>query len=1165
MKSVLKKAAALLTQTWLWSLLLVLSVALLVWWGGPLLAVNDHKFWADPVARLLSISVLILVWGLAMVFVSWRAGQHKKAMADSEEGQVQAREALDAEAARKTLRKRFKQALHTLKNTSVYKGRSERWRDELPWYVVLGPQGAGKTSLLDFSGLEFPLNKLDRSLTRDLRGTRDCEWYFAEHGVLIDTAGGYLTQGNEPVNASGWKTLLGLLRKRKRERPLNGVLVTVPVDSLMQASHDRLSGLSDQIRARLQDVHQVLRIELPVYLVLTKTDLIPGFTEFFEALTREERAQVFGATFETGQGGAALMRSECEALLVRLNSQVIARMHQERDTRRRGRMLDFPRQLSDVATQLCVFADMTFTGNRYQRASPLRGFYLTSAPHVPQPDETGAGAEHTRAMPAMLSGHAYFIHHLLSRVMFPEAQLAELDKRERRRLHWGQRFHYMAAMGVLAALGMLWAGSFSSNHGRLEQLRQLAQQWGQQQGQLSPRDDAKAVLQTLDTHYAATQVFASPLDTALYERTGLYQGAEVRERVERAYQHTLQTELMPRVIQQLEQQIRANLSNRDSLLNSLRAYLMFDVSEKRDPAWLKGWVANDWSMRYRGLTQVQNGLNQHFERLLKTPIKPVLDTALIAQARQVLRSESLATVVYRTLREQSRSLPPYSLAQHLGPQGHLFSGADYEIPGFYTRQGYQQYFSIQGVSLVSGILRDNWVLGEGSSISAMDMRKLMVELEQLYFHDYAEQWTAAVGHLGLEPFDDARDSAEQLAGMTSANSPVVHMLLAVRENTRFSTLADALPALPPAPAVGPLAGAVTVAADVAAKGAEAVSDHVPDTAKKALQRQFEPLHQLLDDNNGPAGSLLPLLAGLTDLQSQMAGLASASAPDNAAYEIARQRMSGQRDALSHLRQSAQRLPRPLDRWFNGVAENTWRLVLNDAYQFVDKRYKYELYRFYTRAIDRRYPFSAHSSSDVALNDFREFFKGQGLVEQFFDNWLKPFVAGEAGNYRLRSMDGQHLPMSAAFFEQIATAQIIRQGFFAQDPSQPQVQFTLEPYSLDSSVSRAQLRFGDQVIEYRHGPIVTTTLQWPTSINNGRTSLVLEKAAGRPLGIEKSTGPWSFFRVLDLMQVDYLSGRDVMLLQAEVGGLRANYLLTSQRTPNPFDLQVLRSFRLPAQL
>ena len=32
--------------------LLLLSIALLVWWVGPLLAVNEHKFWADATARL---------------------------------------------------------------------------------------------------------------------------------------------------------------------------------------------------------------------------------------------------------------------------------------------------------------------------------------------------------------------------------------------------------------------------------------------------------------------------------------------------------------------------------------------------------------------------------------------------------------------------------------------------------------------------------------------------------------------------------------------------------------------------------------------------------------------------------------------------------------------------------------------------------------------------------------------------------------------------------------------------------------------------------------------------------------------------------------------------------------------------------------------------------
>ena len=88
---------------------------------------------------------------------------------------------------------------------------------------------------------------------------------------------------------------------------------------------------------------------------------------------------------------------------------------------------------------------------------------------------------------------------------------------------------------------------------------------------------------------------------------------------------------------------------------------------------------------------------------------------------------------------------------------------------------------------------------------------------------------------------------------------------------------------------------------------------------------------------------------------------------------------------------------------------------------------------------------------------------------------------------------------------------------------------------------------------------------PTEAENGRTSLVMEKTVGRPVGIEKSTGPWSLFRLLDLMTVEYLSGRDVMVLKADVGGMRANYLLMSQRTPNPFDLSVLRSFRLPEQL
>ena len=240
-------------------------------------------------------------------------------------------------------------------------------------------------------------------------------------------------------------------------------------------------------------------------------------------------------------------------------------------------------------------------------------------------------------------------------------------------------------------------------------------------------------------------------------------------------------------------------------------------------------------------------------------------------------------------------------------------------------------------------------------------------------------------------------------------------------------------------------------------------------------------------------------------------------------------------------------------------------MLSDAYQFLNQRYQSDLYGFYGKAIDKRYPFSAHSTSDVALNDFREFFKEQGVADKFFDSYIKAFTSGDAGGYKLRSIDGRSLPMSRVFLEQMSQVQVIRRGFFAENPNEPQVQFKLEPYTLDPNVSRAEFRLGDQMMEYRHGPIMPVSFIWPADADDGRTSLVLEKIAGRAVGLEENTGPWSLFRLFDLMQTEYLRGRDVLVLKGNVGGLRVNYLLSSQRSPNPFDMNAIRRFRLAGQL
>ncbi|MCK9695747.1 type VI secretion system membrane subunit TssM [Pseudomonas syringae] len=1167
MKTLFKKLMTLLGSTWFWSLLLILTLAACIWMFGPLLAMADNRFWESPVVRLATISVLLLIWGLGVVFSNWRSGWQKRHAQDSHEGQELLRKAVAVEKERLELVGRFKHALRVLKDSDLYGVLGARGRNELPWYAVIGPPGSGKTSLLDFSGLDFPLDRRGRRLTHDMRSTSSCGWYFTEQAVLLDTSGRYLQQPLPEVDGSAWSTLLELLRNRHRAHPLSGVLVTLPVDTLFDEQDKRLEKIAEDVRARLDDVFHQLHVDVPVYLVLTKADSIAGFDAFFDQLSREESEQVLGTTFRQGEQGSNIdvLGKAFDALLQRLGSQVITRIHQERDSRRRGEMLEFPNQLRGIAYRLSVFVELAFSGNRYQRASQFRGFYLTRAPQVVQNDQPSDGESDTGS-PTCYSGKARFIHDLLRHVIFPEADLAVLDKTARRKIQWRQRGMCCAALLCLSVFGVLWATGFNANHDRLERLRVLGEQWAQQRSSLGAEDDLLTVLDSLNTLYLAARVFPDGDEVVLYERSGLYQGKPANDVLMHTYHAELQRQLLPRVAHMIEARIMASLGDREQLLDSLRAYLMLVKDEHREPSALKTWVATDWSVRYVGHEQAQNELAQHFERLLAQTFAYPVNDALVAQARQVLRNESFASIVYRVLRERARTLQDYSLAHHVGPQAGLLAGTEYRIPGLYTRHGYEQYFVTRGTGLVTELMHDNWVLGEGAQLNAQQLRVLMVELEKLYFRDYADYWAEAIGRVSLQPFEGPGAAAVQMAGLTAAHSPLLQLLIEVRENTLFPVLADSLDAMKAeADQAVSRPSPLTQVAAIGDKIQQTVTVSLPGTAKKSLQRRFDPLHRLLDGDNGPTPELIAALSAINELQMQMAALGRSGQPDLAAYEMAKGRMSGQRDALSNLRNAATGLAQPLGGLFHTLAEDTWSFVLYQSHQYLNQRYKAELYSFYEQSLDKRYPFYAHSSSDVALNDFREFFGSQGIADRFFDNYLKPFVNGDPGRYKLRSIDGYSLPMSRAYLDQMASVHRIRKSFFAHRTQEPQVQFTLEPYTLDPGVRRAEFRLGEQSLEYRHGPIVPTLFKWPADAEEGRTSLVMEGMVGRPLGIEKSNGPWALFRLLDLMQTEPLKGRDVLLLKADVGGMRANYLLSSQRAPNPFDMSALRDFRMPAQL
>ena len=165
------------------------SVAAFVYLVGPMIVIGGHRPLDNPILR----DIVIVVLTAAMAgLTGWQFWKRKKAGEAIAEG-------IAGEKAPQTdepvLKDKMKDALTTLKNASTGKG---DYLYDLPWYVIIGPPGSGKTTALVNSGLNFPLSRgATPAAVAGVGGTRYCDWWFTEDAVLIDTAGRYTTQDSD--------------------------------------------------------------------------------------------------------------------------------------------------------------------------------------------------------------------------------------------------------------------------------------------------------------------------------------------------------------------------------------------------------------------------------------------------------------------------------------------------------------------------------------------------------------------------------------------------------------------------------------------------------------------------------------------------------------------------------------------------------------------------------------------------------------------------------------------------------------------------------------------------------------------------------------------------------------------------------------------------------
>src|SRR5215218_4857629 len=203
-------------------------LAVLLWFFGPFLAPLES--WA---VRLALIAAMLAIWVGANLLLDWRRRRREGALVEGIAAAAPDPTATASAEEVAALRDKLTAALDLLKRARGTKG----YLYEQPWYAIIGPPGAGKTTALRNSGLNFPLaDRLGPGAVAGVGGTRLCDWWFTENAVLIDTAGRYTTQdSNVAVDRAGWHAFLDLLRRTRPRQPLNGVIVAIALSDIAEA------------------------------------------------------------------------------------------------------------------------------------------------------------------------------------------------------------------------------------------------------------------------------------------------------------------------------------------------------------------------------------------------------------------------------------------------------------------------------------------------------------------------------------------------------------------------------------------------------------------------------------------------------------------------------------------------------------------------------------------------------------------------------------------------------------------------------------------------------------------------------------------------------------------------------------------------------------------
>jgi len=1078
----------------------LLIYLIIVWFLGTLMHLHGRDLW------VLRIGLWVIGVAAAAVFLWFKRKEQKQA-----QGATSAQAAGPAHAEIDAL---IRDAEAKLAAARIEGGAK---LGNLPAIFLIGDVGATKTSTMIHSGLEPELIAGQVFQETTVVPTRLANLWFARRWIFAEAGGRLL------ADTAGWQRLIRRLRPGKlaavmgknQQAPRAAVVCFDCEAFIRPGATDAVAAASRGLHARLSEIAQALGIHLPVYVLFTRSDRLPFFSDFVRNLSNDEAMQVLGATLPiTDRRSGVYAEQEAQRLTAVFNGLYyslcdkrpvfLAREHEAANL---PGIYEFAREFRKLRTPIVQFLVDLARPSQLTTGPFLRGFYFSGvrpifvsdvAPAVvaPQPQEKGFDASREATgffrmgqaqQPVQAPAAAQvrgakkvpqwcFIGHLFSYVLLEDkiamgASGASTQANTLRRV----LLSAVAALCLLFAIGMMV--SYSNNRALESEALQAAQG-------ISSSESSGLNLASLDALRKLETLRQSLQTLTRYEREGaplslrwgLYTGNSLYPEVHRIY--------FSRFHQLLFGQTQANMLAMLQRLpvtpapgyeysptyDTLKAYLITTSHHDRSTRmFLSPVLLNYWSAG-RGVDPERIQLTQKQfdfyadELKVANPFSSENDSLTIERARRYLKQFGGIDRVYQfMLAEAAKSNPPVNYHQ-------VFPNAAQAVVDRTIVQG---AFSKGGWAFMQSAFKDpsrffsgeSWVLGEqgatGLDAAAID------QLRTRYQNDFISAWRTFLKGAVVLRYGSIREADQRLKLLSGPQSPLLELFALVSQNT-----AVGLPAI--------------------------------DTNFKASQAVVPP--GSVDQYIGPSNTAY--MNGLVSLQVSIDQLAQQpGVPNDAAAAQTLQQAAtakgnvGQMALTFGTDPEATTVRQLLEAPITAVEP----LLRSIGPAELNAKGKGLCGQF--RAVMAKYPFNPNATIQATLAEVNGLLKPhEGALWAFYDSNLQKLLQKQGAQYA--PVPSGTMTITPAFVGFFNRAAAFSDGLYAGNSADPHLNYTLKPLPSEGIKNlNIALRIDGQTLAYSGGVALAKQFVWPGPAHEAVATV---KLGGQDVTWSNNAGLWALF-------------------------------------------------------